>query len=47
MRINCKEINYKAIKIKAVKVDENCSSIGQDCIDVRDVLEVKSIMLSY
>lgn len=47
MRRDCKEINYKVITINIVKVHENWSGIGKDCIDMRDVLEVKSTILGY
>lgn len=47
MRRNYKEINYRCITINAIKVDENCNRIGQDAIDVRDVLEVKAAVLGH
>lgn len=47
MRRNCKEINYKAITINVMKADENCNRIVQYCTDVRDVPELKSMILNY
>ena len=47
MRRNCKEINYRAITINVVKADENCNRIVQYCTDVRDVPELKSMILNY
>ena len=47
MRRNCKEINYRAITINVMKADENCNRIVQYCTDVRDVPELKSMILNY